>query len=378
MRGALRGLYDWIELRPLNGASIARWSGLKGPLCRRVVAAVRHAGEPAELARILPGTEGLSLFVDALAARGCPPDRVVEAREAIRAFADLLHHGGGSQRRLIAAVERALGTSGRSATGGATAHAQLRLWEAARDLTGSSLEALLAISIVHRSTADERELDSISALGQLGYTARPDASPLMAKHYAPQHVVDDEAAAGPGSAGPLHDRFGTPGLTVSRSRIDAARVLTTYEGTGDQPIDVWTGPVTNRGVHVIAPGPQNSYSSFAAVRTPTRRLVLDLWVERPLAQRSVLRAGAYRATPDRLADADCDDWYDRLPGDPPVVLPTQRPWSGLEQVYPNHGAVLSQCFEFAGRTTEDFVCYRCAVDYPIWMSIYRLTLEFAD
>ena len=377
MRASLKKLYDWIELRPLTGAAIARWTGLKGPLCRRVVAAVQHAGEPAELARILPGTEGLTLFVDALAERGCPPARIEKAREAIHAFADLQHHGGGSQRRLVAAVEAALGASEGAADQSGGADARRRLWTAARDLTGSTLTAMVPISIVFRAAEDPLRLDSVSALGQLGYRARPGAGPLMAKHYAAAGIDNEEAPGQPGAPGALHDRFGTPGLEIARSRIDDTRVLTTYDGTGDRPIDVWTGPVTNRGVTEITPGEQNVYGTFAAIRTPTRSFVGDLWVERALAHRGVVRTGAYRMTPDALTDIDYDTWYDRLPGEQSVVSPAALPSIDLEGLHPEHAAVVAHCFEFAARSSEDFVCYRYQVEHPIWMSLYRMTFEFA-
>ncbi|QDU65389.1 hypothetical protein Pla86_04540 [Planctomycetes bacterium Pla86] len=377
IRAEFRRLYDWIPLRPLTGEAVARWAELKGPLCRRVLAAVQHRGEPAELARILPGVDGLELFVAALERRGCPPELCQAARGAVAAFAELIHEGGGSQRRLVAALREAAAIGPGAAEGGADGTAvRARMHEAASTLTGSACDAMVVVTILYRSRERSGDLDSIGALGQLGYRARPDAAPLMAKHYAPVGVEDETELAGPADS--LHQRFGTPDLAITRARIDERRVLTTYDGRhmGERPIDVWSGPVRNRGVSRLEPGGDNGYGTLAAVRTPVRTLVHDLWVEAPLANSSVLRAGAYRATPDAFGTIDYKQWYDRLPGEPRILLPGADLLAGLERIHPRHVEVLDHCFEAGDLRREGFVCHRCVVEFPIWMAIYRLTLEF--
>jgi hypothetical protein len=90
----------------------------------------------------------------------------------------------------------------------------------------------------------------------------------------------------------------------------------------------------------------------------------------------VLRAGVYRASPDPIGDIDYHQWYDRLPGEPRILLPGNDLGAGVERILPSHPDVLAHCFEHAGLDRADFVGYRCVVEFPIWMAIYKLTLEF--
>lgn len=380
VRAGLRGLHDWIPVRPLSGSGVARWAGLKGPLCRRVLAGVQHRGDPLELARILPGVEGLTLFVDALERKSCPPGLVETARQAVAAFAELLHVGGGSQRRLVAAIQDRQDSDGAefgalgSRSGGGSA--RRRLFEAAAELNRARCDAMVATSVIFRSRGRAGEVDGITALGRLGYLARPGAPPLTAKRYAHPEAGGGAPSSLPGME--LQARYGTPDVQLSQSRLDGQRLLLTCEGpsgTGS-PIDLWIGPARDDGVVRFEPGESAGYSMLAAVGTPARVLVQDLWVERPLARASVLRAKVYRATPDVFADMDYEQWYDHLPDDPQVLLAGPESGAGLERTSPNHAGVLDFCFGEAGLEAGDFVGYRCIVEHPIWMAVYRMTLEF--
>lgn len=368
VRAELKGLVDWIPVRPLRGESVARWTGLKGPLCRRVLAGVQHHGEPAELARILPGVEGLEMFVDALERKGCPAERAAAARDAIRAFAELLHEGGGSQRRLVAALRDQLDEPGVELD---ATEAHARLFESARAVCRAETRALVVVSILHRAPDRPDELDTVGALGQLGYSARAGAPPLVARHFSAPGIGDE---AGPS----LHDLFGTPALPIARARVDERNVLSTYDGRGsaESPVDVWSGPVRNAGVVRFEGAGEDGYGSFAAIRTPTRTLVHDLWVETPLARASILRSGVYRSSPALLGTIDYKRWYERLPGDPRVLLPESDDFSGVERIHPRHADVVDRCFATAGLERREFVCYRCVLEHPIWMAIHELTLEF--
>jgi hypothetical protein len=377
IRAEFRGLYEWIPVRPLSGAAVARWTGLKGPLCRRVLAAVQHRGDPAELARILPGVEGLTLFVEALERKGCPPERTEPARQAISVFAELMHAGGGSQRKLVSAIRRGLegGESAEPVTGDLSGTRQ-RLFEAARDLTGVACDAMVAVSILY--TPDDRrgELDTVGALGRLGYRARPGAPPLISKYFS--HVGDEQHAPVEMPGTGLQQHFGTPDLDITQTRLDDERVLMTCEAPGDSgaPIELWNGPVHDPGAVRFDGGDGHAYSSLATIGSPSRTLVHDLWLETSLARASVLRAGVYRSSPDVFASMDYEQWYDRLPGDPQILLPGSDLGSGVLHANPQHVQVLEHCFEVAGRDPADFVGYRCVVEHPIWMAAYRLTLEF--
>ena len=377
IRAGLSGLHDWIPIRPLSGAGVARWTGLKGPLCRRVLAAVQHRGDPLELARILPGIEGLTLFVDALEKRDCPPGLVERARQAIAAFAELQHVGGGSQRRLVAAIRERRRLERADTDGAAgTAAARRGMFEAASDLNRAHCEALVMTSVLYRSRERAGEVDGITALGRLGYRARPGAPPLTAKRYAHGETGEGEPSGLPGME--LQERFGTPDLELTRTRLDGERLLLTCEGsTGrDAPVDLWIGPARDEGIVRFEPGRKAGYSSLAAVGTPSRVLVHELWIETALSRAGVLRAKVFRATPDVFADMDYEQWYDHLPDDPQILLAGPDPAAGLERTSPRHAEVLATCIEPTGLAAGDFVGYRCVVEHPIWMAVYRLTLEF--
>ncbi len=86
-------------------------------------------------------------------------------------------------------------------------------------------------------------------------------------------------------------------------------------------------------------------------------------------------AGEHGPAPVNLAS---QRWFDRLPARPRL----DHLGVGLESAgstdYPRLARLLGHLFESQGWSADEFVGYRCQVDYPVWGVQYLMSFDFGD
>ena len=166
-----RLLLDSFPVQVLSATALARWLGLKGPLCQRIVFASRQRGDPAHLVARFPGIDGLRLFLEAARRRRCDRALHTTAASAVDEFAALTCAAGGSQRRLVGAVQ-ALLTAQMTEAGVVALDAASRqrqaCFEAMAAIVGCRADVTVCLTLLSTSRTEPAKLASFLAVGKAG------------------------------------------------------------------------------------------------------------------------------------------------------------------------------------------------------------------
>jgi hypothetical protein len=371
-----------LPVQPPTAAAIARFLGLKGPLCQRVVSSSRHRGDPAELVGRFPGVDGLRQFTAAAEAQGCERPYIESAANAVDEFAALVHRAGGSQRRLIGAMQR---LAEASADCHATAQeVVLRDRQAAFDsnaqIAGCWADATLAMTIIGRSVGRPDELEAFAIGGKLGYVQESAGIRMTARFRSPEgegggrpaESIDDTASG-------LAAAFSTPEVPSVRRSCEDGLLLQIFdpERVCGEALHLFTGPFRVREMTHPRLLDEPVYNDVTGISIPSKRLIKDLFVERELAMACLPTAGNYvLGNEGVLRGLPSDRWYDRIPGMPALQVLGQGVAHAGCEAHPRHIELARRMFETADRDPGRFLLYRCLVDYPVWQTQYVVTLEF--
>ena len=157
---------------------MSRWLVVDRTLCSRMVLAARSTGGPMEMFSRLPGVEGLLLIVHALASRGVDASRVAAARLAVQEYADLVGTAGGSQAKLIRAMQARAESPGGDPEAACRLAFRRRIFEGAAGITGAWSDTLLMISAYRPSPRADGQLERLAEFANLGLRRRAGAFPL--------------------------------------------------------------------------------------------------------------------------------------------------------------------------------------------------------
>src|SRR5690606_25380741 len=89
-------------------AGMSEWLGVTKPVCQRLVRACLRRGDALTALTFFPGVKGLHQVIEAAGDRGVGESQLEAARAAVDRYAALIDEYGGSQKRLIAAIEDAV------------------------------------------------------------------------------------------------------------------------------------------------------------------------------------------------------------------------------------------------------------------------------
>ncbi len=428
------GLSEWVErladrlrsefsllLRELplaarTPAAVTRHLKLKGPICFRLMGAIRSTGSAAEFYGAIPGPEGLERVLTAAKRAGVGEARVSAALAAIMDFEALLQQAGGSQRRLVAmlrgeAPERAP-ASARPAGSGverrptapageglAPADERQGVFEHMSRLLRCRMRGLMLLRIC-TIEEDQLEYGVVGAIGRVGFERHSQALPIVVRHgpgaarlaSPPQGVTPAGGGGGGGGSGgggaraiaeasdPLMAEFcSTPLPPAIMERRDGTKMYVIDPDNQRQgPMDVFVGPLPVRRTMWKSLGARGLNMETTAV-APTEWLVFDTYVQRSFAERCQAIAGGYlTGSLVPVAGDPRERWFDRLPG---TVAPTIL-GPGLANAeydrYARQRELTSAVFEAAGKDPDEYFGYRVVVEYPIMNIVYLLSLREED
>ncbi len=388
-----------VERRTVS--EMSRWLGVTRPVCQRVAMAARHRGDPlAGLAR-LPGVQGLASFVHAARRAACDRAAVDALEAAANRYADLVDEHGGSQSRLVAAIEASLESDRAGAPGppprdttDVRSEARRLMFEGARGVTGREFETQAGVFLYRPRPADPDRVDGVSALAILGARMRAGAMPICPVGMFAQGRPDAPEAfairpiTDPGDSplplGTLDEFSSNPPARVIARRSEE-RVSVLIEPAGEGPLDA---VLAARFLDVAHPALHDPRMQTCYLHSdgPSRRLVITAFVHRAMAMRSVAMAGGYvrervgARVPGSAGRVHVltprDLWADRLPETPRL----EYLGLGLEQVragaYPRQHELLARLFELQAWAPEEFVGFQIQVEYPVWNAQYLINFDF--
>jgi hypothetical protein len=393
LRDELRALIDLLTPADRGASSLAKKLKLDRATCQRIVSTLAEPTPDARTIVNLPGIEGLRLFIDAVARRpkAAPSDKQVidSASNAVDSLENLLEHLKVSQRGLrrlledlaVQPVEGAkaendwLGQDDLAARG--------TLFNAAAHVVGRWTNTLVGVSLIRTVPGSPKFTQSVQLRGHLGHHAHQTSAPLELGARAQVHdtdktiytTLDPEGQAGPWGAlvVPFCSRP-LPRVTSRRIGGSVTHVVETEESSPDAPFDV---VIANR---TGSPEPHPATLTPAIgevstiVRYPCRRMLHDVFLHRDIARTCIPALETHLWTPtDARVMAR---WSTRIPGGPKLHLLGQGIGGAGTAMWERYPELLRYGFEHAGWNADEFVGYRCEIEFPLWRCSYHFLFDF--
>lgn len=384
-----------------NASGLARHLGIDRTTCQRAVFAVARPYAGIELLGRLPGVRALQQLADAAISAQPPIDEATVAglTAAIDQFRELIQAMGGSQsslvRRLDGGAGDSVGTvevlSAHRPTDAVHRSARVKLFEAAAELTGRSSACWVAV-YVYRPIPGERgnaagALELVRAHGLVGHVARADAVPLTLHNFTTKS--EDGSTPPPGSftsLGPEASKGRTldsilPEFTsdpppVVRSRQPHEFLVQSIDertATIGHPVDLMLATRTSMP-HPATQAPPIE-EAWALVNFPCRHLLFDVYLHRDLARSCIPSLDLHLWRPD-FAQQIGDRWQTRFADSPTLQLLGPGIRSGSTPAYPRMGELSRFLFQRVGLEADEFVGFRCEVEYPVWRAGYCISFDF--
>lgn len=398
LQSAFRALVRTFPGQASTVTEMARYLGVGRGICQRIMLALRAEGDPLDILQRFPGTRGLDLFLQAAEARGIDAPSLSVARAALDEYTALIGAAGGSQRRLIANLARHTHRkAGKETDIAATTEEsdavarRSALFEAVEHITGTRCESRAEVLILRVRPGSPNEVEMVEASVLANVTADANSMPItrIARVSSSLGTSEaDRASLEPGatvlgiSPGSILEPFSTVPLPCVTSRLRSGDFIQVFNPNGQTERPLTMAVAT--AMSPAAPHPRIDdpplWNCGMAIAIPSRWLLMDVYLERPLAQAcvpsmNVILMGFGGPLGHRRPD---DRWQDVFP-DPPAlqILGTGICRRGTK-AYPRAAELASYLFEQAGWNPDRFVCLRCEVPFPIWNSQYIMTLDFSE
>lgn len=364
-----------------NPSGMSRHLGVLRVSCQRVVSALQEpAGSPTMLAK-LPGVDGLRQVLDAMTAAGLDAEALSAATSAVDALARLITTLGGSHTRLIERLSLSTTAAAPQAALADTA-ARKRLFEAAAGVTGRSCECSLSVYAFRLAPDDPATLERALAKGLLQSLVTPGGLPMVLSS-GDTVKSDDEvrellarADAQPRARTPeaILKPFSSTPLPMVTSRTRKGKLYQVIDSTADGPLDVVTALKARHPLMDPDTGRTTLDAVWSLVNCPTARLILDVYLHQDIERRFRPSIDALQWAPDLNIDED-DKWIMRLPSGPRLQLLGRGLSSANSPLNPRHAELSRYFFDYVNFDPDEFVGFRCEVEYPVWRAGYCMAFE---
>jgi hypothetical protein len=365
-----------------SAAYLHRTLGVDRTLCQRVINAVIGPGGNATLSRA-PGIEGLRAVAAGLRRAGAGEGAVCGVDAAIDQFQALLKSLGLSQSALTRKLTSPSALAGDGSSDQSTA--RQRSFLAAAEVFGHATEGCATI-MAYRPRVDAPDrLESGYVRGFAGYRARPGSMPLvvawgMDRDFLTQgglRAIGGGEALGSSPGVLMLDHCTQPLPRITSRVTGLSRVLTideqeTQRGRAIDVVVATHAPDSMKHPQLDNPA---MLEVWCQTKVPTRRMVLDVWVHRTLAQAGLPSLGNYLMTPN-VAHLRGRDWTMRVPSTSRLELLESGLANAATGAFPRHGQLTRSFFDSLGWDTSEMVGYRVEEEYPLVGAAHCIALDF--
>lgn len=404
MQAELLSLVQGFPAEVRTIIKMSEWLGVTRPICQRLLRAIRHRGDALQTIAFFPGVRGLQQFLEAARVRQCRESLIASAKAAIDQYARLVDECGGSQAKLIAAIEatqRQQADAGDSASDDLLS-ARRSAFEGLRQVTQREFETHVAVFFYRSRSDDPLKMDCVTAMGMIGVRQDKGALPicplyrfaygspadLEEAHIQLERLTDEPAATG-APITVLREFCSKPlPAIVARQTNGQIPVLIDPDRASRDPFDVVLGTRFHRVAHPAVHDPKVLNCSLIS-DGPARNLLISVHMDRAMAQASIPTMASYWlgnrgpiSEPDTGQDSMTHGnlashrWFDRLPDRPRL----EHVGFGLEQAgapaYPRLAELVGHICDSQGWRPDDFIGYRCQVPYPVWGAQYLMSFDF--
>ena len=376
LREHLRGLLADLPVELQTASGLARALKIERTTCQRLVSAVSGPFPGPSLVGQLPGSGGLKMVLDAIAARpGAQATELRETRAAADHLDEIIREIAGSRRRLMQRLDWEGPGPGIPVEDIETRE---QLFTAATALTGRYSDLWFAAHL-YAPLSEPGLMTQARVHGLIGHHARPTAVPLTFHVFG----AEPEEPTGPEHYRPLVGAdavlrpFSSEPLPIVRSRTPGEHVVQTIETDADGPagIDLVFG-LTGRMSH---PATRESQLEevWGLVNFPVRRMLFDVFLHRDIARACIPALDHHLWRPD-FATQVGERWQTRFAAAPKLELLPAGLEGAASNAYPRYVELLRTLFETSNHEPRDFVGYRCEVIFPAWRTGYRMSFDFGD
>jgi len=385
VRGELQVALENLRDADQPTLAFSRVLGVNRNICQRVSAGLDPRLDALTALTKLPGPEGLQLFASALQERAGHQAARSALTAAVESYGAFVRAAGGSQAGLIRRIEITARRDGGLETTD-NVGVRKRMYEAATDLQGHSLDTLISIAAVRPMQGSAEFTEGLSIKGFVGLRAFAAPAPLVNRNFTLRHEAHliaaetlHEPLAGHSADGMnLIEEFCSSPLPSSAFDVFDGGSRTIVEPGTDRtdPVDVVMGTRWRPYVHpTLHTDPR--WWTLARIDRPIRRVVQDVYLHRSLAYSCVPAVGAYLWHSDFTGNAS-KDWHSRLPGRYTIEMLGAGTAQAATDAWHRHASLTSRMFQLAGWDPSEMVGYRCEVAYPIWASVLSMSFDFTE
>ncbi len=363
-----------------GGSGLSRFLRMDRATCQRIVQAGRLR-DGLEVLGKAPGPAGLRQFVDSVGPHISSGSQASLAA-ASEEYVHLVRELGGSQTRLLARLDeqgdrRAMASDG---------DVRATLFESAARLVGRWSEVGVFVSL-YAPTADGERMDRVNVTGFVGHRAHGSAIPLTTGSGRLQPKAGESGSALSLDGSPaegstplaLFEEFCTrplPRVTSRHPGSGLTQIVDHEDHEGDErgrAADIVTARMNATPIDLPS-ADDPLHAIWMTVNYPARRLLADVYLHRSLARRCIPSAGVHM---NDLHNFDPQDWATKFPDQPTLQVLGSGAEHSASTAYARQGELTRSLFDRIGWDPEQFVGYRCEVEYPIWRAGYCVWFDFS-
>ncbi|MEO0651710.1 MAG: hypothetical protein AAFZ65_13625 [Planctomycetota bacterium] len=264
---------------------------------------------------------------------------------------------------------------------------QVRLFEAAREVTGRASDCWVAVYVYRPCPDDPSRVEVLRAYGLRGHSARRDAVPLVVHNFSsgiddpdgdPRFANLEQARAEGRTPTIVLENFTSspPPLVTARQPGEfLVQSIDAPSPSGGAPVDLMLATRSS------FPHPANHdphlEEVWALVNFPARHLLLDVYLHPDLARRSVPSLDAHLWGPD-FSQQVGDRWQTRFSHTPPLQLLGSGIRTAGPAAFPRLPELTAELFARSELDPTSYVGFRCDVPYPLWRAGYCVTFDFSE
>jgi hypothetical protein len=372
--GLHHGFTAVLQLPIVSGqraSVVARKLGVGRMTCQRIMKLGGDLKPTPDLLAEVPGVNGLRHFLSAMEKVGTPADELAVAVVAVDAFSKFLDDVGLSQTKLASALSLYF-----DATDPERLCARREnLFDAAATITGQSADATISMMAIRMSDQTEFNFEQIAVRGysQMRATgsAMPIRLPINMLYSDYRHVSSVEAAREPQE---LIEAFCSRPLPSIDARMikeeHLAHLINPEHIPTGEPFDCFATQHTKWNVS----NPGMNKVIWLYIDYPTRHCTLDLYLHRDIEERHALSGDCHLWGTSLLAPPE-DLWMTRFSD--PLEFSELGPGTtnAGSAYYGRHGELAQYMFEHHDWDADEFVCFRCEMELPVWRSGICLVLD---
>jgi len=263
---------------------------------------------------------------------------------------------------------------------------QARLYEAAKELIGISVDTLFCSYILSNNTKNKKFLQETAMISKLGNTHKKFAPPFVQFYthphpnnfITPSLVTADSTTSNDGFSIGIVDEYSSDGLFDAYASYSPSNSGIVFDDFSDnKPFDATflfdnpdelANPITHQS---------HCSSTSISIRNPTKQLVMLVFLDKSIDMRSTVNVGCYQGN-QKVDDGHLkasDMWTERLPSFPDLKIANLLSPNIASSSSLNIVELTDYQFNFAQLDKQNFVCYLMEINYPIWSSTYRIYFE---